>query len=365
MSFRFVLLLLLPLLLNACASQPQVASKRFFWPIGSPQPKIEYVKFFAADQDVWPAESAFAQAVLGIEAGVAIFASPRGIDTFGGKRFAVADMGKRQLLIADLEAGEIRTLHDRDDEIFRFPMPMGVAYDDQGGGYVSDTSTGSIFRFSPSEVVVAEFGKGQLNRPNGMVFDAVHRRLYVADTLNHQIAVYSADGQPLARLGKRGSAPGEFNFPLDLDLGPNGELVVLDSLNARVQVLKQDGSFIRMFGERGTALGSFQLPKAIAVDGFGHIYVTDSRAHRFVTFDMQGNYLQTIGGRSVVVGGAVHPGGFDFPQGIAADASGAFFVVDALSKMVHQFQFLSEAYLKNNPIGSDEVYVPTDFKEQR
>ena len=26
--------------------------KRFFWPIGSQQPKIEYLQFFAADQDV-------------------------------------------------------------------------------------------------------------------------------------------------------------------------------------------------------------------------------------------------------------------------------------------------------------------------
>ncbi|NOY12459.1 MAG: hypothetical protein GXP51_01840 [Deltaproteobacteria bacterium] len=362
MRVYFAVLLLFPLLLSACASPITAPKKRFFWPIGSQQPKIEYLKFYAAEQDVRPPESALAQAILGIEPGVAIFAAPRGIDSFGNTRFAVADIGKRQLLIVDLQAHEIRTLHDEDGNTYRFPMPMGVAFDDRGGGYVSDTSTGTIYRFNPDEVVIGEFGKGELNRPNGLLFDPRQRQLYVADTLNHQIAVYSADGKPVRRIGKRGSGPGEFNFPLDLDFGPNGELVVLDSLNSRVQVFAADGSFIRMFGERGTALGSFMLPKSLAVDGFGHVYVTDSRAHRFVIFDLQGNYLLTIGGRSVVVGGAVHPGGFDFPQGIAADDSGSIFVVDALSKMVHRFQFLSPSYLQQNPIGADGIYIPADFK---
>ncbi len=359
---RSAFLLLSVLLLSACATQTPKSEKRFFWPIGSQQPKIEYIKFYAVDQDVRHQESALAQAILGVERGVPLFASPRGIDSFAAQRFAVADMGKRKVLIADLQAGEIRTLQSKEDGAFRFAMPMGVAYDDQGGGFVSDTSTGSIYRFNPAEVVVSSFGKGQLNRPNGMVFDSSTQRLYVADTLNHQIAVYSISGEPLARLGKRGSAPGEFNFPIDLDIGPKGELVVLDSLNSRVQILDADGNFIRTFGERGTAIGSFMLPKSIAVDGFGHIYVSDSRAHRFVIFDMQGNYLLTIGGRSVLVGGAVHPGGFDFPQGITADKSGAIFVVDALSKMVHQFQFLSEAYLQQNPVGLNGIYVPADIK---
>jgi sugar lactone lactonase YvrE len=355
--------MIFPLLLSACSSQTQGPDKRFFWPIGNPQPKIEYIKFYAAEQDARPQESALAQAILGIEHGVPLFASPRGIDSFDSKRFAVADMGKRMLLIVDLQAGEVRTLHDKDDETFRFPMPMGVTYDDQGGGYVSDTSTGTIYRFNPAEVVVGEFGTGELNRPNGMVFDPRQRRLYVADTLNHQIAVFSADGKPLARLGQRGPGPGEFNFPIDLDIGPNGELVVLDSLNARVQVLNPDGSFIRMFGERGTALGSFMLPKSIAVDTLGHVYVSDSRAHRFVIFDLQGNYLLTIGGRSIVAAGAVRPGGFDFPHGIATDESGAIFVVDVFSRMVHRFQFLTDAYLRQNPVGKDDVYFPAGLRK--
>ena len=365
MKTRLLLLLTVLLLLSACAPQVQT-QRRFLWPIGSSQPKIEYLKFFAADQDVRKPESVLSQAILGIDPGVAIFSSPRGIDVDDAGRFMVADIGKQQIIICDYQNGEIRSLRDKDGDAVRFPMPMGVAFAADGGGYVSDTSIGAIYRFNADEMVVAEFGKGELNRPNGMVFDAQRQRLYVADTMNHQIAVFAAGGQLLERIGQRGSGPGKFNFPLDIDLGPNGELVVLDALNSRVQILNPDGSFLRMFGERGTALGSFMMPKALAVDSYGHIYVTDGLAHRFVIFDLAGNYLLTIGGRSVVVAGNVHPGGFDFPQGIATNRAGGIFVVDVLSRMVHNFKFLSDDYLKQRPIQAEDIYFrQTRGRQQR
>lgn len=360
MNRRFFLLLIFSLLLSACAPQVQ-SEKRFFWPIGSQQPKIEYLKFFATDQDVIRPEGAMAQAILGVEPAVPIFSSPRGIDVHASGKFMVADLGRRQIIICDYKNGEIRSLRDRDGENVRFPMPIGVAFDAQGGGYVSDTSAGSIYRFTADEIVVGEFGKDELNRPNGMVFDSQQQRLYVADTLNHQVAVFDSNGQLLERIGKRGSGPGEFNFPLDVDIGPNGELVVLDALNSRVQIFSPDRSFLRMFGERGTALGSFMMPKALAVDSYGHIYVTDGRAHRFVIFDLAGNYLLTIGGRSVLVGGNVHPGGFDFPQGIATAEDGGIYVVDSLSRMVHNFQYLSDDYLQQHPIQKGDIYFPQNF----
>ncbi len=355
MNVRLLLLLTAVLLLTACA--PQVKpQKRFLWPIGSNQPKIEYLKFYAAEQDVQLPESAFSQALLGIEPGVPLFSSPRGIDVHESGKFMVADIGRQRVIIGDFKNGEIRSLLDRDGDAVRFPMPIGVTFADDGSGYVSDTSSGAVYRFTADEIVVSEFGKGELSRPNGMVFDSQRQQLYVADTMNHQIAVFDPTGKLLKRLGTRGSGPGEFNFPLDIDLAPGGELVILDALNSRVQILNPDGSFVRSFGERGTALGSFLMPKALAVDRFGHIYVTDGRAHRFVIFDFAGNYLLTIGGRSVVVGGNVHPGGFDFPQGIATSETGGIYVVDSLSRMVHNFQFLSADYLKQHPILKSDIY---------
>jgi sugar lactone lactonase YvrE len=117
-----------------------------------------------------------------------------------------------------------------------------------------------------------------------------------------------------------------------------------------------------MFGERGTAAGSFTMPKGVAVDGSGNVYVTDSRAHRFVVFSMQGDYLLSVGARSFVENGEVHPGGFGFPKGIAADLDGKILIVDSFNRMVHRYQYLDANYLEKNPIRPEEIYLPPDFK---
>ena len=350
------------LLLSGCATHTGI-EQRFFWPIGGLDPKIEYIGFYASDQDVKHPESSFAQAVLGVEPGKPIFVSPHGIGSRGDGVLAVTDPGQGKVLILDLPKGEVRKLKNPKGRNFSFPLPMAVVFRPDGGGYVSDTQKQDILRFDANETVVQEFGqKDGLNRPNGLAYDPKSQQLYVADTLNHQIAVFSADGKLIRRIGKRGAGEGEFNFPLDVALAPDGNLVVLDSLNPRVQILRPDGSFVRMFGERGTASGSFQLPKGVAVDGFGHIYVTDGQAHRFLIFDEQGHFLLNIGAHARVVEGKVHPGGLSLPKGIAADADGAIFIVDSLNQIVHRYQYLSKAYLQTHPIQKGEQIVPEGLR---
>ncbi len=348
--------------LSGCAAQTG-GKKRYFWPIGGLEPKIEYIDFYESDKDVKHPESALAQAVLGSEPGKSIFSSPHGVGSRGDEVIAVTDPGLSCIHILDLPKGEIRKLKAPDGEDFSFPLPMDVIYRPDGGGYVSDPKMGAVYRFSANEVVVQAIGEdADFNRPNGMAYDAQRQLLYVADTLNHQIAVFSEEGQLLRRIGKRGNGEAEFNFPLDLDLAPDGNLVILDSLNARVQILRPDGSFVRMFGERGTAAGSFSLPKGIAVDGFGHVYVSDGQAHRFVIFDIEGRYLLSIGTQAMVVDGQVQPGGLALPKGITADSDGKIFIVDSLNNMVHRYQFVSDDYLKTHPIRKGDLDLPPGMR---
>ncbi len=360
-SSRFLIVCMM-LLFSGCAA-PTVVKPRFFWPIGGENPKIEYIGFYEADRDIKHPESPLAQAILGTELGRPLFDAPHGIGSRGDGVFAVTDPGLNKVVICDLPAGEIRWLKKPTGETYAFSFPVALVYRPDGGGYVADTATSQILQFNSDEVVVGRFGKkAGLNRPNGLAYDPANQQLYVADTLNHQIAVFSAAGKLIKRIGKRGIGEVEFNFPLDIALAPDGDLVVLDALNARVQVLHPDGTFVRMFGERGTAVGSFKMPKALAVDGFGHIYVTDAQANRFVIFDLQGNYLLSIGGRSVLRGGQVHPGGLDLPKGVAADPDGKIWIVDSLSRMVHRFQFLSDDYLKRHPLTEGKIFIPEGLR---
>jgi DNA-binding beta-propeller fold protein YncE len=349
----------LALLLVAGCAPKEASLQRFFWPIGTEDPKIEFIRTVTSDRDVRQGEeSPLIEALLGIETPESLFASPYDVAADGKGLVYVSDIAQNDVLILDLLAHKVRHFQrPRQDDLF-FVAPMGLAIAPDDGVYVSDSIQGRIYLFDAQGKVRKIFGQDMLLRPTGVAYDPVSDRVYVADAGLHQVVAFSRDGGWQKTLGKRGVAPDQFNYPLDLDVDGDGNLYVLDSMNARVQVFDPEGVFLRSFGERGTALGSFQMAKGIAVDRSGHVYVTDAIGHRFVIFDLLGTHLMTLGGRTSTDGKLGVPGGFDMPKGIAADGSDGIWIVDSLNRMVHKYQFLNRDYLQKNPIRPEQTSVP-------
>lgn len=358
---RFLKFLVIPAVVficSACAS-PTTGQKRFFWPPGADQAKIEFIDFYLADQDLRRGkENRFLEAIFGREIPEAIFSRPHAISSDGKGRVFVSDLAHRKVFVLDLVAGRLRTLKNETGGDFAFGLPMGIAVDLMGRVYVCDSGTGRIFVFGADEKPIVNFGQGQLTRPTSIAVDSRGEKIYVVDTGAHRVAVFDLNGSLQTYLGGRGTGPGEFNYPLDVAVDRVGNLYILDAMNARVQVLDLGGKFLRQFGERGTAPGSFQMAKSIAVSPSGHVYVTDGQAHHFVIFDAEGRYLLTVGGRYLVRDGQVSPGGFYLPQGIDVDDGEAIWVVDSLNQSVYRFQYLNSSYLEKNPILPQDVYLP-------
>jgi DNA-binding beta-propeller fold protein YncE len=132
--------------------------------------------------------------------------------------------------------------------------------------------------------------------------------LYVTD-LSQRVTVISPTGTVLRRWGKPGTRPGEFRFiafqtstPADvagkIAVGPDGKVYVSDSGNARVQVFTPQGRFIRQFGSFGSGKGQFLHPFDLAVDEAGNVYVADDQTETVSKFTSSGKVLWQIGGAS-------------------------------------------------------------------
>jgi sugar lactone lactonase YvrE len=146
-----------------------------------------------------------------------------------------------------------------------------------------------------------------LNHPASLAI-APDGNLYVTD-VSQRIIVISPAGKVLRRWGRPGSGPGEFKFipgdpssPDDVQAmiaaGPNGKVYVADSGNARIQVFTANGRFIRQFGSFGRRKGQFQRPYDLAVDATGAVYVADDVAGTMTKFSPAGSALWQIGGAS-------------------------------------------------------------------
>jgi hypothetical protein len=132
--------------------------------------------------------------------------------------------------------------------------------------------------------------------------------LYVTDH-SQRVTVISPAGTVLRRWGQPGSGPGQFRFipfdpstPADVQgkiaVGPDGSVYVSDSGNGRVEVFTPQGRFVRQFGTYGSGQGQFLTPSDLAVDGAGNVYVADDQAETLSMFSASGKVAWTIGGNA-------------------------------------------------------------------
>jgi uncharacterized protein (TIGR03663 family) len=194
----------------------------------------------------------------------------------------------------------------------------------------------------PADAVAGQAGsaEGQLTLPRG-VDTAADGTLYVADTGNHRIQHLAADGSVLDAWGTfasldQGEAPGgTFNEPWGIAVAPNGTVYVADTWNHRIQHFSADGRFLEMWGTFGQAesLTSLWGPRDVAVDATGRVYVSDTGNKRIVVFDGDGDALGEIG----ETGGGPLTGQLDEPVGVAVGNDGLVYIADTWNSRVQVF----------------------------
>ena len=248
-------------------------------------------------------------------------------------RIYVTDMGRAAVYAFDPVAGEL-SVWDKAVGLMNFSAPVGIAIGPEGDILVADAQLGLVARLNRKGETRGAIGKGLLKRPTGIAYDPQGRRIYVSDTTAHDIKIFDEQGNLLKTVGRRGEAPGEFNFPTHLAFA-QGELYVTDTMNSRIQVLDAAGEAVKLrLGERGLYLGNLVRPKGVAVDADGNIYVVESYHDHLLVFDRGGQLLLALGGS----GGEI--GQFYLPAGVWVDRGNRVFVADMFNARVVVFQFL-------------------------
>lgn len=301
----------------------------YVWPLPPDAPRVRYVRSIWGDKDLTRKSDA-----LDILAGEGLsndLVKPFSVTTDATGKIFVADTARRIVFVFDETAAKTSFLGMREKP---FKQPVCVAVDAAGRIYVTDTIYDTVMVFSPDDRLIAQYGKGVLDGPSGVAVDDSRRRVYVVSTKTHRIEAFSLDdGRHLFGFGSRGAGKGQFNYPSGVAVGPDGRLFVVDSMNFRVQIFSSEGVYERQLGGMGDAAGQFTRPKGVAVDAEGNIYVTDAAFNNFQIFNAAGSLLLFVGS-----GGVSMPGEFSLPAGIHVDRKGRIFVADQLNRRVQIFE---------------------------
>ena len=89
----------------------------------------------------------------------------------------------------------------------------------------------------------------------------------------------------MSEWGRYGTGNGSLNSPQGIALDQSGNVYVADTANNRIQVFSSDGTFITKWGEYSRLEEGFRSPHGIAVDSSsGNVYVADTANDRISVF---------------------------------------------------------------------------------
>lgn len=221
---------------------------------------------------------------------------------------------------------------------FNDPNGIAVAGDRV---YVADSRNHRIQVFTRDGAFVAQWPVPDAGRP--MNLDAGGGRLYAADYWNDVIRVYALGSGELVRsVGGAGDGPGQFMNPGGVAVGPGGHLFVADFFNQRVQELKADGTFVRQWGTTGEKgylfAGGFNYPVDVTVASDGTLFVADGFNDRVQVFGADGAFLRKWGGPFAINIRGDHFGWFKVPTSAALGPDEqTVFVADQENNRVQKF----------------------------
>ena len=341
------------LVLASCAQTPTEMSYfpegdgdkkgAYLWPPLPEVPRYRYTGQLLGEQNFGPAERSAPgigekvfRWIVGLGAGFRsdprVLVRPQSgmVDVNG--RIIVTDVGRGALFVFDPQQGKL-FIWDSADQGAAFSAPIGVAAGFGGEILVADADLHRVVRLSSDGRPLGSFGADSLLRPTGLARDRGTGRVYVSDTRAHDIKVFDDKGLLINRIGRRGSAVGEFNAPTHISLVKDG-LYVTDTLNARVQIFSRDGRPLKIIGKRGLYVGNLTRPKGVTVDNDGNVYVVESYYDHLLVFSQEGEFLLPIGGTGPEIGQ------FYLPAGVWSDDRGRLFVADMYNGRVVMFQYL-------------------------
>lgn len=222
--------------------------------------------------------------------------------------------------------------------------PGGITTDDEGNIYVADTWGYRIEKFDSTGKFLLKWGAGKdttgspdgnaanptgFYGPRAIAYDASADELYITDTGNKRVVVYDKQGNFKRQFGSVGNGQGQFNEPIGLAFGPDGNVYVADLRNHRVEVVDKQGKYVKEIAVPTWKEAVLSEPY-LAFDPQGNLWVSDSGNGAVLRFDSAGTKIATYNTASGLA--LLNPIGLTFAQ------DGTLYIADATKNSIIKFK---------------------------
>jgi len=191
--------------------------------------------------------------------------------------------------------------------------PTGVTVATDGITWVADTwghrvvaldANGAIEQTIGGETIDTGNDPARVDEAGGRFFGprdiaVSDDAIYVVDTGNERVQLFTRDGAFVDAWGGYGSGPDQLIEPVGIALGPDGNVYVADSGNARISIFTPRGEPVAQWPiSAWPAPAPGGLPPAfqpyLAFDANGDLYASASNAGQVLVFDGEGEMISTV-----------------------------------------------------------------------
>ncbi|KAI6660111.1 PKD domain-containing protein [Oopsacas minuta] len=175
----------------------------------------------------------------------------------------------------------IRRIGKRGSEKGELYNPSGLALDGDKI-YIADTENNRIQIFSTEGKFIHEFGKEQLNYPRDIALNK--KWVFISDWRLNTISKFSKTNYQLIKSFKE-----DVGAPCGLTTDTNGEVLVADSYNNRIAVFSSDLEYIREIGK-----DKLKYPQDVKINN-NNIFVVDrNEINNIHIFSKSGDLLKSF-----------------------------------------------------------------------
>src|SRR5262249_20160760 len=176
------------------------------------------------------------------------------------------------LYVVDM-TGRVQKFSARGEFILSWRMPetdlgkpKGMSRDQDGRIIVVKPHYQRINHFAADGTLVAQWGAhgtnvGQFTLPRSVAVNS-RGELFISEyTVVERVQAFpGADHHPLFCFGRPGTGDGEFNRAEGLGVGPDDRIYVADSCNHRIEIFSARGEWLKTCGRAGRGLGELSYP---------------------------------------------------------------------------------------------------------